>query len=275
MRDIEKPLKISIPKNFLGWISKLKTIIIIQVKSKITALRSISAKSVCNGAFGYLLTTIVAPFYPLAVFLILVYFFAPYSHGGAIRRAEATEDRPTVVRLAKGRRTAIHFWEKPEKVIPGSPSKIQIDFLGNDVTVSPLANDPGNLLVYARGTRFVVLFQMASEANYDDVVQLVPGRSKTLQAIRLDQDTYHLATFKITRVKSGVSTETQDQVLLKDGGKLAVIDDVSDLDDVKRLSCGRCVYSKEDTTLVCPTPIEKVECHGGKAFQLTFAKVSE
>jgi hypothetical protein len=245
------------------------------IRSMMSELRSISLWKMTQDYSKYFISSIAIPLYPLAIFLVLLYFLTSPSRGGAIRKAEATEDHPTIVRLAKGRRTAIHFWEKPERVIPGSPSKVQIDFLGNDVTVSPLANDPGNLLVYARGTRFVVLFQMASEANYDDVVQLVPGRSKTIQAIRLDQDTYRLATFKVVRQQAGVKTESQVQALLKNAGKLVVIEDLSPLDDIKTIKCGRCAYSRSDTTFVCPTAIDKIDCKGSGGFKLSLQKVSE
>jgi hypothetical protein len=275
MTDPEKPLKIPLWRKTKEWVSKIFKFIIIYVKFEIAHIRSIPLMKVLGGTWKYLISTIVAPLYPIAIFLVLLYCLTSPSQGGAIRKAEATQDHPTIVRLAKGRRTAIHFWAKPEKVIAGSPGKVQIDFLGNDVTVSPLANDPGNLLVYARGTRFVILFQMTSELAYDDVVQLVPGRSKEIRAIRLDQDTYHLATFKLVRQQSGAKTETQIQVLLKDAGKVAVIEDLGDLVHVKAIKCGRCVYSREDTTLVCPTPIEKVDCHGSGALKLSLVRVPE
>lgn len=268
-------LKISIWKGIKGWMSETPKSIIIWIKSEITPIQSILVMKVFGDSWRYFISTIVAPLYPVAIFLVLLYCLTSPSQGGAIRKAEATQDHPTIVRLAKGRRTAIHFWEKPEKVIAGSPGKVQIDFLGNDVTISPLANDPGNLLVYARGTRFVILFQMTSEAAYDDVVQLVPGRSKEIRAIRLDQDTYHLATFKLVRQQSGTKTEAQIQVLLKDAGKVAVIEDLGDLSNVRGIKCGRCVYSREDTTLVCSTPIEKVECHGSGSFKLSLVRVPE
>jgi hypothetical protein len=251
-------------QSFINWVRSLKTV-----------LRSLPFKNTFSECGNYFLIMIVMPLYPVAVFLILIYFLTSPAQSGAIRRAQATEDQPTIVRLAKGRRTAIHFWEKPERVIAGSPGKVQIDFLGNDIAVSPLGTDPGNLLVYARGLRFVILFQMASEGSYDDVVLLTPGRSKATQAIHLDEDTYHIGSFKLTRRKLGEKTETITQVLLKNHGKSAVVEELGSLDGIKNLKCGNCLYSRADRTLVCPTPIEKVDCHSSDGFKLSIARVSE
>ena len=246
-----------------------------EIKSNISKIRALPFKKIVFDQIRYFTSVVVMPIYPLVIFLVLLYYLTSSARAGAIRKAEATEDRPTIVKLAKGRRTAIHFWEKPERVIPGSPGKVQIDFLGNDVTISPLATDPGNLLVYAHGTRFVVLLKIASESSYDDVVQLVPGKSKAFHAIRLDQDTYHLATFKITVEQSGKKRENFSQVLLKNEGRFGVVSDLADLIGGKSIKCGHCAYAKSDTTLVCQAPIVKVECHGSAGLSLSLQKVSE
>jgi hypothetical protein len=244
-------------------------------QSQWTEIRSISVMKETVSFFSSFGSAIAMPLYPFAVFCVLLYFFTLNSQAGTIRRADITEDRPTIVRLAKGRRTAIQFWDKPERVIPGSPGKVQIDFLGNDITVSPLANDPGNLLVYARGSRFVILFQMTSESTYDDVVKLAPGRSTSVQAIRLDQDTYHIAPFDITSKQQGKKTVSTAQALVKDGGKTAVFDDLGVSLPAQALKCGQCVYSRKDSTLVCQKPIEKVDCWGDHHYQLSIRKVPQ
>jgi hypothetical protein len=254
---------------------RTKIFVIKWIQSQRTELRSISVMKEACSFFSSFISMIAMPLYPFAVFCVLLYFFTLNSQAGTIRRADITEDKPTIVKLAKGRRTAIQFWEKPERVIPGSPGKVQIDFLGNDITVSPLANDPGNLLVYARGSRFVILFQMTSESTYDDVVKLAPGRSASVQAIRLDQDTYHIVTFDITSGEKGKKTATTAQALVKDGGKTAVFDDLGIILPTQSLKCGQCVYSRKDSMLVCPKPIEKVDCRADGHYQLSIQKVHQ
>lgn len=267
----KKTIKTKITEFFM----RLKSFVGRNIKTKISELRNLPYRKIIRAQWREFVSGIVMPLYPLAIFLVLFYYFTLNANAGVIRQAVATEDKPTVIKLAKGRRTAIHFWEKPERVIPGSPGKIQIDFLGNDVTVAPIANDPGNLLVYAKGARFVVLFQMASKLNYDDVVKLVPGKSKATEAIRLDQDIYQLANFKVFLEKSGTKNESESQALLKNGGKFAIISDLGDLNLDKRMKCEKCVYSRSDTALICKNPITKVECHAPGNFKLSLQRIPE
>lgn len=236
--------------------------------SKLKAIRPL-IREATQGFFA----TALMPLYPLAIFVVLLYLFTSPSRSGIIRRVEITEDHPVVVRVARGRRTAIHFWVKPEKVIPGSPNKIQIDFLGNDIAVSPQFSDPGNLLVYAHGSRFVILFQMAQESNYDDVVLLRPAVSHSLRAIRLDQDTYRLGAFQGSVKQSGHAHEINAAAILKDGGRIAVFDDLGGTDGVKKFVCKGCVFSRADSTFACHQPIEKIECQGSDGFRLSLKKV--
>ena len=275
MSDSEIPAK---PKLFV-WIKttlqKSWNLFISWIQSTISEIGEVSPKKILRAAGGDFLSTIVMPLYPLVIFVILLYYLTSTSQAGNIRRAEATEDKPTIVRLAKGRRTAIHFWEKPERVIPGSPGKVQIDFLGNDVAVSPLASDPGNLLVYARGMRFVVLFQMVSGAGYDDVVELIPGKSKTLRAIRLDEDTYRIGRFKFKYELYGKKTEATGQALLKSSGRIAVFEDLDGFEKIKSIKCGGCAFSRSDATFVCQKPIEKIDCHGTGGFRLNIQRLPE
>jgi hypothetical protein len=275
MSDPEIPIRPKLLIRTKIWLNETLSRFLIWIKSTITEVSELSPKKILRHSGGEFVTIIVLPLYPFAIFFVLLYYLTSTSQAGNIRRAEATEDKPTVVRLAKGRRTAIHFWEKPERVIPGSPGKVQIDFLGNDVTVSPLASDPGNLLVYARGVRFVVLFQMVGGNGYDDVVELIPGKSKMLRAIHLDEDTYHLGQFKVVSELFGKKTETAAQAILKNGGKIALFDDLDGFEKIKSIKCGHCVFSRIDRTFVCQTPIEKIECHGTGGFKLTILKVIE
>ena len=91
---------------------------------------------------------------------------------GQVRRLELTEDHPATVVLALGRSTAISFLSRPEKVVPGSPQAIQINFLGSDLTITPVSRKPGNLLVYTKSGRYVILFVIGTESHYDDVVKV-------------------------------------------------------------------------------------------------------
>lgn len=122
----------------------------------------------------------------------------PASQAGQVRRIELSEDRPATVILALGRSTAISFLSRPEKVVPGSPQAIQINFVGSDLTVTPVSRRPGNLLVYSKSGRYVILFATGSDTHYDDVVRIgTVGRGRPL---RLLTDSFHLASFKVTAI---------------------------------------------------------------------------
>ena len=91
---------------------------------------------------------------------------------GTIRRAQISQNKPLIVRLAAGRSTAISFAARPEKVVPGNPQALEINFLGKDLTLRPLGPRPGNLIIYTKSSRYVILLQMGSESAYDDVVSV-------------------------------------------------------------------------------------------------------
>ncbi|MGK5083422.1 hypothetical protein WDW37_08945 [Bdellovibrionota bacterium FG-1] len=134
---------------------------------------------------------------PIHVFtwMVALLAFAPLSQAGQVRKIELTEDHPATVTLALGRSTAISFLSRPEKVVPGSPQAIQINFVGSDLTVTPVSRKPGNLLVYTKSARYVILFVIGGDSHYDDVVKVgTMGRGHPL---RLLTDSFRLVSFKV------------------------------------------------------------------------------
>lgn len=115
------------------------------------------------------------------------------AEAGQVRKLELSEDRPATVVLARGRTTAISFLSRPEKVVPGAPHAVQINFLGSDLTVTPVGSSPGNLLVYTRSGRYVILFRIGGDSLYDDVVKVSVGSSG--KPIRLRTDAYSVVTY--------------------------------------------------------------------------------
>lgn len=110
---------------------------------------------------------------PAAIIVAGIFLlYNSFSSAGQIRRLELSEDHPGTVVLALGRTTAISFASRPEKVVPGSPQALQINFLGSDLTVTPVSRKPGNLLVYTKSGRYVILFRIGSDSDYDDVVKI-------------------------------------------------------------------------------------------------------
>ena len=203
----------------------------------------------------------------------------PNAVAGQVRRIELTEDHPATVYLALGRSTAISFQSRPEKVVPGSPQAIQINFLGSDLTVTPVNRKPGNLLVYTKSGRFVILFTMGGDRHYDDVVKVgVMGKGRP---IRLLTDSFLLAPFKViakSRPSGGVIKVLEELTLRITANEQEISG--SDLDDllsnpsIKITSlpstpfhCLGCVahFEPSGERITCIKPIIKIHCESKSA----------
>ena len=127
-------------------------------------------------------------FYILALIIVSVLMLMKHVEAGRIRKMQVSEDKSGIVTLAFSRNTVISFLSRPEKVVAGSPQAIEVNFIGKDLNVRALQGHPGNLTVYTKSGRMVLLLQMGNENNYDDVVEIVPYSS--MHRLRLLKDTY-------------------------------------------------------------------------------------
>ena len=188
----------------------------------------------------------------LAVSLVLAMRTEPSAEAGMIRTVEISPEHPLVVRLAQGHTTAISFAVRPEKVVPGNPQALEINFLSKDLTLRPLAPHPGNLIIYTKSNRYVILLQIGSENNYDDVVS-VRAYGALRHSLRLTDDTFHVDTFSLSSGQlkreivgdvSGTGNHvTFDTLPLKIKCKGCIVKTVNALteiackDEIKKLSC--------------------------------------
>jgi hypothetical protein len=125
----------------------------------------------------------------LAALLLLGAFALKYSvEAGSIRKIQVSPNKSGIVKLSMGRQTVISFLSRPEKVVPGNPSALEVNFIGKDVLLRPLSAHPGNLIVYTKSERIVILLQVGNESNYDDSVEVLPGGLAI--KINLMKDTY-------------------------------------------------------------------------------------
>ena len=126
--------------------------------------------------------------YLAAMIIMSIILFVKHVEAGNIRKIQVSEMKSGVIRLANGRNTTISFLSRPEKVVPGSPDALVVSFIGKDLNIRPLGSRPGNLTVYTKSGRFVLLLQIGNETNYDDVVSIVS--SNTSRGFNLTKDTY-------------------------------------------------------------------------------------
>jgi hypothetical protein len=218
---------------------------------------------------------ILSQLYPAIVVLsVLAILAAHKAHAGHVRQLELGPDRPGVVNLAFGRTTAISFSVRPEKVVPGSPQAIEVNFLGKDITIRPLTSKPGNLLVYTKSSRYVILLQLGNDSQYDDVVKVAPSFSKT--PLRLLEDTYRIVNFDIiSGSKLGTGKPQQIPVMLSSSEKSIEGTDLKEaLDPYKPLTCSSCVVHRETDAIKisCVKSIQEIHCHCPKG-ELLLKKV--
>lgn len=128
--------------------------------------------------------------YLAALFGMSILLFVKHlnAEAGSIRKIQVSEAKSGVIRLALGQNTTVAFPSRPEKAVPGSPDSLVVNFIKNDLSIRPLNSHPGNLTIYTKTERLVLLFKMGNESNYDDVVQITPFNSR--RGMNLVKDTY-------------------------------------------------------------------------------------
>lgn len=201
--------------------------------------------------------------YPLLVAIVLIALGLREARAGHVRQLQIGPDQPAVVHLAFGRTTAISFSVRPEKVVPGSPQAIEVNFLGKDVTVRPLSSKAGNLLVYTKNYRFVILFQVGSEAQYDDVVKVAPFVSK--RPLRLSEDSYVIKSFQISKKTDGNQSPPEEiPVLMRADGRSIEGEELRNvLGTHPSLICPHCIIKRGDGSIriKCADQIAEIQCH--------------
>ncbi len=83
-----------------------------------------------------------------------------------------TNDRMMkTVNLTLGRSTILSFTDKPVKVVTGNSNYFNVEYIGNDLTIQPLANVDTNLFVYTQNKmKYGFHLKVGSSAAYDDMV---------------------------------------------------------------------------------------------------------
>jgi hypothetical protein len=204
--------------------------------------------------------------YPIAVLFVAVFLFPKWSQAGQIRKIAISPERPATINLAFGNATAISFPTKPETLVPGSPQKVDIHFLGKDITVTPMMGNPGNLILYTGGKRYVLLFRIVSESLHDDAVEVTNAADRGVRAIRLGEDSYHIETAKLQfrkkeKKRTTETATTTSAIVFENRLGGAELSDALFL--LKGLRCERCAIKNEgpERWLVCAKPMpSQIHC---------------
>jgi hypothetical protein len=88
-----------------------------------------------------------------------------------VREIHTNDREMKVIRLAMGRSTVLSFTERPIKVVAGNSNYFNVEFVGNDVTLQPLANVESNMFIYTQSkSKFGFHLKVGSVSRYDDLV---------------------------------------------------------------------------------------------------------
>lgn len=90
-----------------------------------------------------------------------------------IREVDTNDRLMKVVNLTMGRSTVISFEHKPLKIVSGNSNYFNVEFVGNDLTIQPLAPIETNLFVYTeKGTKFGFILKVGPLNLYDDIIYI-------------------------------------------------------------------------------------------------------
>lgn len=105
--------------------------------------------------------------------VMFVYSVQIFAQRKEVREVETNDRLMKVVNLTMGRSTVLSFQEKPVKVVSGNSNYFNVEFVGNDLTLQPLAPVDTNLFVYTeKGTKFGFLLKVGSISVYDDILYI-------------------------------------------------------------------------------------------------------
>lgn len=120
-----------------------------------------------------------------------------------VREVETNDRLMKVVHLTLGRSTVLSFQEKPIKIISGNSNYFNIEFIGNDLTLQPLAQVETNLFVYTeKGTKYGFLLKVGTLAIYDDIVY-IKWQSQRMMEVKKVKPQKMLQPFKLI-LKNGL-----------------------------------------------------------------------
>lgn len=105
--------------------------------------------------------------------VMLAFSLETFSQRKEVREIDTNDRLMKIVNLTMGRSTVLSFQEKPVKVVSGNSNYFNVEFVGNDLTLQPLAPVETNLFVYTeKGTKFGFLLKVGSSSIYDDILYI-------------------------------------------------------------------------------------------------------
>jgi len=107
----------------------------------------------------------------LSLVMTLAFSFGVLAQRKEVREVYANDREMKTIHLTLGRSTILSFGDKPVKVVSGNSNYFNVEYIGNDLTLQPLANVETNLFVYTQNKmKYGFHLKVGSSAQYDDIV---------------------------------------------------------------------------------------------------------
>lgn len=105
------------------------------------------------------------------VLLVIVFSSMVSAQRKEVREVFANDREMKTIHLTLGRSTILSFSDKPVKVVSGNSNYFNIEYIGNDLTLQPLANVDTNLFVYTQNKmKYGFHLKVVPSSSYDDMV---------------------------------------------------------------------------------------------------------
>ena len=119
-----------------------------------------------------------------SLFLALSIFIMPFSLLAA-RSVKCIDGRSIEIYMRPAFATVINFPVKPEQVVIGGKSQVSVEYIKNDLAITPLSsNSSTNIFVYLLGRRCGFNLRISS-ANFDSLV-LVKDPDEAKMKVRFE-----------------------------------------------------------------------------------------
>ena len=88
-----------------------------------------------------------------------------------IREVFTNDKEMKTINLSLGRSTILSFTDRPVKVVAGNTNYVNIEYVGTDLTLQPLAKVDTNLFVYTQNkSKYGFHLKVGGLDKYDDMV---------------------------------------------------------------------------------------------------------
>lgn len=160
------------------------------------------------------------------IVLILVTSTVAIAQKKDVREIYTNDRMMKTVNLTLGRSTILSFTDKPVKVVTGNSNYFNVEYIGNDLTIQPLANVDTNLFVYTQNKmKYGFHLKVGTSSAYDDMVYVRWKSFLQIDQGRPSQDSERpQRAFKVLSIKIGQLEVVINKLIRLKGTKTYLVD---------------------------------------------------